>query len=133
MSAFSNHNSPAWTFCRHFTCSSVGSVLRRMPRTPRPIAWNASSVEMEFTHKHDAGPVHGVLHVAQHGEGDFRGEVHQNQIRQALGDLFHQGGQRIAGRQQFETLDLAQYGFEAFRQDGFVTIKKNSRHEYSTS
>ena len=35
---------------------------------------------------------------------------------------------RAAGRQQFEALDLAQYRFQAFCQDRFVAIKKNSRH-----
>ena len=54
------------------------------------MAWKASSVEMELTQRTILAVRHGVLHFAEHGEGDFRGQVHQDQVGGALRHLFHQ-------------------------------------------
>jgi hypothetical protein len=69
-----------------------------------------------------------MFHFGEHGEGDFGRQVHQNQVWGALTKLFQEGCHRAAGRQQLEALDLPQYRLQAFRQNGFIAIKKNPRH-----
>jgi hypothetical protein len=69
-----------------------------------------------------------MLHVGEHGEGDFGRQVQQNQVRGALSKLFHEARHSAAGGQQLEALDLPEYRLQAFRQNGFIAIKKNPRH-----
>jgi hypothetical protein len=69
-----------------------------------------------------------MLHLREHGEGNFGRQIHENQVWGALRELFHEAGHQAACGQELETVDLPENQLEAFSQNGFIAIKKNPRH-----
>ena len=52
---------------------------------------------------------HEMLHFTKHRKGDFGCQVHQDQVRRTMVDLFHEARQGAGCWQQFEALYLPKH------------------------